>query len=274
MASIDDVKSFWDTHPLWTGEAAATEGSREFFQTHTDASLAMTGGALDERFWPPCGVMEPILDLGCGIGFWLEQFWQRGYRDITGADLSPRSLALAARRCEQIGADVKFSEQNAEAMTISDGAFSHVNCIGVIHHSPSPERSIAEIARVLRPGGTAAISIYYWNGALRAWPLVRGVASFAQKLGAKLRGRGRENMMTVESGSELVRLYDGADNPIGTAYTEQQFRQMLAPYFEVTGIIWHVFPSRILPFRMPLSVFRVAERICPFMICALVTKKF
>ena len=60
MASIEDVRSFGDTHPLWTGEAAAAEGSREFFQTHTDASLAMTGGALEELAH---GILLPMSQL-------------------------------------------------------------------------------------------------------------------------------------------------------------------------------------------------------------------
>lgn len=61
MASIEDARSFWDTHPLWTGEAAAAEGSREFFQTHTDASLEMTGGALDVDAEPVAHEMEALV---------------------------------------------------------------------------------------------------------------------------------------------------------------------------------------------------------------------
>lgn len=271
--TIDDVRTFWNNNPLWTGEAAHEVGSRKFFASHTAASLAMAGGVLPEWIWPRTDKDHPILDLGCGIGFWLEQFWERGYRDITGADLSTESLALARKRSEVIGATVKLSEQNAEAMTFPDCSFDHVNCQGVVHHSPAPRASIAEIARVLRPGGTAAISVYYWNVALRAWPVVRAVAHFAGSLGATLKGRGRERMMETASARELVRLYDGASNPIGMAFTRSEFVAMLRPYFAIDAIHGHVFPSRVVPTSIPLPLFRIAERLCPFMICAIVTKR-
>ena len=271
--SIDDVRAFWNSNPLWTGEAQAEPGSAEFFRTHNEASLAMTGGVAPEGNFPNIPVDQPLLDLGCGIGFWVEQFWSRGYRNITGADLSSQSLALAQKRCDLLGATVTLDVQNAEAMTYPDNTFAHVNCIGVIHHSPSPEKSVAEIARVLRPGGTATISVYYWNVALRAWPLVRTLARTAASVGITLKGRGRESMMDVTSARELIRLYDGDENPIGYSYSKPEFRDMLAPHFDVTRLYGHVFPARILPFQIPRPVFRLAEMACPFMICANVVKR-
>jgi SAM-dependent methyltransferase len=270
--TIDEVRAFWNANPLWTGEASEEPGSPQFFASHTRACLDMIGGAVPARIWPDAPKDAPILDLGCGIGFWLEQFWERGHRDITGADLSTSSLALAGKRCEHLGASVRLSEQNAEAMTFPDGTFQHVNCIGVIHHSPAPEQSIAEIARVLRPGGTAAIAVYNWNIALRAWPAIRRIARSASSAGATLKGRGRETMMETGSARELVRLYDGADNPIGYAYSRQEFTAMLEKHFTVKDMFGYVFPSRILHFALPGPLFRLAEKACPFMICGLVTK--
>jgi SAM-dependent methyltransferase len=270
--TIDEVRAFWNANPLWTGESSEEPGSPGFFASHTRACLDMIGGTVPARIWPDAAKDAPILDLGCGIGFWLEQFWERGHRDITGADLSSSSLALACKRCEHLGASVRLSEQNAEAMTFPDGMFQHVNCIGVIHHSPAPEQSIAEIARVLRPGGTAVIAVYNWNIALRAWPAIQRLARSASAAGATLQGRGRETMMDTGSARELVRLYDGADNPIGSAYSRQEFTAMLEKHFTVRDMFGYVFPSRILPFTLPGPLFRLAEKACPFMICGLVKK--
>jgi SAM-dependent methyltransferase len=271
--TVDDVKRFWDASPLWTGESQDQPGSEAFFKSHTDACLAMTGGKLSPKFEPRCDLHDPVLDLGCGIGFWLEHFWRSGFRNITGADLSKKSLELAARRCELQQADVTLSLQNAEAMTFPDRAFRHVNCIGVIHHSPNPEKSVAEIARVLDERGTAAISVYYWNTSLRLWPVIRGVGVLLQRLGIRMSGRGRENMMGEASARELVRLYDGDENPVGLAFSKREFRALLEPHFEIEDFIWHAFPSRILPFRIPLALFRIVEWCNPFMICAIVRKR-
>src|SRR5258708_3454867 len=103
MASIDDVRSFWDAHPLWTGESRYQPGTREFFEEHRATYINdCHAGCLDSRFFP--GTREKLLDVGCGIGFWPVEFSLRGYMDITGVDISPRSIGLARKRCELYGA--------------------------------------------------------------------------------------------------------------------------------------------------------------------------
>lgn len=269
---IDDVRRFWDENPLWTGEAAAGAGTREFFETHTAAWLGMAGGQIHDVIFPSIGRDEPVLDLGCGIGFWLEQYGRRGWTNLVAADLSPRSLDLARARCNLLGINARFEVQNAQAMTFPDGRFAHVNCIGVIHHSPEPATSVREIARVLRPGGTAAISVYYTNIALRLWPLIRPLASAAGRAGVTLRGRGRETMMQAATAADMVRLYDGADNPVGLSLSRRGFRDMLEPFFSVETMFGHIVPTRVLPVRLPRPLFRAVELACPFMICAIVRK--
>ena len=110
-----------------------------------------------------------VIDLGCGIGFWLIEFWQRGYRNLTGADLSDASLNIARRRCELYGVKAELYQANAEALDFADASFDHVNCQGVIHHTPDTKAALDEIARVLIPGGTASVSVYYQNFVLRNW---------------------------------------------------------------------------------------------------------
>lgn len=267
MPTIEDVREFWDANPLWIGEAKEQPGTKDFFDTHTRAYVEMTGGRFDDRFFPVCDKTAPILDLGCGIGYWPEIFGKLGFTNITGADLSGRSLELAKRRCELNGIEAKFSIQNAEAMTFSDDTFDHINCIGVIHHSPEPVKSIREIYRVLKPGGRAVVSVYYMNAALRAWPYLRKIG----RLLPSLKGRGREEMLASETADEVVRLYDGSNNPIGTAYSRADLTKMLEGK-RVTDFIYHSFPSRVLPIQLPGSVVKMAEQALPFMIAAVVEK--
>src|ERR1700682_3889161 len=103
MARIEDVRRFWNENPLWTGESKFAPGSGEFFEEHRAVYYNdCFAGNLDERIFPE--KQGKVLDLGCGVGFWPIEFWQRGFRDITGADLSPRSLQLAQTRCDAYGA--------------------------------------------------------------------------------------------------------------------------------------------------------------------------
>ena len=132
---------------------------------------------------------------------------------------------------------------------------------------------VREIARVLRPGGTASVSVYFQNVFVRNWWWLRYPAGFAKMLGAKLRGRGRESIYGCKDTDELVRLYDGNNNPVGKAFSKPTFEKMLTPYFEVTETYLHFFPARTLPVPIPRFVHQFLDRNVGFLIVAQVRKK-
>jgi 2-polyprenyl-3-methyl-5-hydroxy-6-metoxy-1,4-benzoquinol methylase len=273
-ADIEDVRKFWEANPLWTGESRFPAGSREFFDEHLKIVIDdCFAGSIDERIFPPASNRNGVLDLGCGPGLWTIELSRRGCTGITAADLTENALLLAGRRCETYGVIAAFSRQNAERMTFQDGAFSHVNCQGVIHHTPDTESCVREIARVLRPGGTATVSVYYRNFFLRQWRLLRPLGSVLARLGADLKGRGREGLFAMDDVDDIVRRYDGGDNPIGKSYSRDDFVRMLQPFFRVEETYLHFFPARTLPFRLPGPVHRFLDRRAGFMIYARLTKK-
>jgi hypothetical protein len=126
---------------------------------------------------------------------------------------------------------------------------------------------------VLRPGGTASISVYYRNILLRNWRHIGFAGETLARAGARLTGRGREGIYRERDAEELVRLYDGADNPIGKAYDRSEFVSLLAPHFVVDEIYYHFFPARSLPVRIPKAVHRILDARLPFMIYANVRKR-
>jgi len=173
MKTVDDVRTFWERNPLWSGESLHPLGSKEYFEEHRRVCIDDGfAGRMDERVFPDDAHRDAVLDLGCGPGFWTVELGRRGCKGLVAADLTQSALVLAAQRCAIFGIQAEFSQQNAESMTFDSGTFSHVNCQGVIHHTPNTEACVAEIARVLRPGGTASVSVYYRNLILRSWPVL------------------------------------------------------------------------------------------------------
>ncbi|MBF0612082.1 MAG: class I SAM-dependent methyltransferase [Magnetococcales bacterium] len=276
MTKIDDVRSFWENNPLWTGESVHPAGSIPFFEEHREVYMAdCFGGGFDLRFLPPprpMGQAMSVLDLGCGIGFWVSEFAMRGLSNLDAADLTEQALAITAKRLEAYGLKANLSLQNAEKMTFPDHTFDHVNCQGVIHHTPDTNATVAEIARVLKPGGTASISVYYRNPILRLWPYVRWLGWPLAKLGGGLKGRGREKIFLESNVDEIVRLYDGIENPIGKSYTREQFLSMLEKHFIVQETYLHFFPARALPFQLSAGLHRWLDKHLGFMIYATLKK--
>lgn len=269
--TVKDVKKFWDSNPLWAGESQHEPGTKGFFEEHRKVKIDdVYAGKLDDRLFPQSE--GRMLDLGCGPGFWLVECALRGGKNIVGVDLTKNGLLLARRRCELYGTKASFCQQNAEELGFFDSTFCHVNCDGVIHHTPETEGCIREIARVLEKGGSAVISVYYRNLLLQVWPRLRWLRSLMSKMGAKLSGRGREEIFAADNVGEIVRLYDGKDNPIGKCYTRKEFVRMLSPYVSVEETFLHYFPARSLPFRIPQFLHKLLDRYVGFMIYAKVRK--
>ncbi len=276
MKTIDDVKKFWESNPLFSGESEYEVGNKEFFEHHTRVYMEdVFAGCFDETlFVPSLSGDKKVLDLGCGIGFWTIELLKRGnYQNFYAADLTQKSLDLTAKRLEYYGLHANLLLQNAEQMTFADESFSHVNCQGVIHHTPDTEATVREIARILEADGTACISVYYKNIFLRHWNLLRPAGKFLFGLGAKLKGRGREDIFAQNDVNEITRLYDGENNPIGKSYSRKEIISMVEPYFEVEKVFLNFFPARALPFRIPSWLHKLLSKHMGFMIHLNLRKK-
>jgi SAM-dependent methyltransferase len=108
-----------------------------------------------------------VLDVGCGFGGTLDHLRRRnpGAR-LTGLNIDGRQLHWA-RRLVGEGADespagpggpVSWVQADGCALPVADGSLDHVLAVECIFHFPSRRRFFREAARVLRPGGTLALS--------------------------------------------------------------------------------------------------------------------
>jgi SAM-dependent methyltransferase len=97
-----------------------------------------------------------IVDVGCGAGFWLDEFRRRGVRDsqLLGIDLAPANVERARERGH------RAELGNVLELTVPDAAFDATFCAGVIHHTPDPQRAWQELVRITRPGGYIYLAVY------------------------------------------------------------------------------------------------------------------
>jgi demethylmenaquinone methyltransferase/2-methoxy-6-polyprenyl-1,4-benzoquinol methylase len=119
---------------------------------------------------PPGG---HVLDVATGTGLVAEALLRRGHR-VTGLDQSPEMLAVAQRRFD--GA-VDLVEGSAERLPFSSATFDHLTFTYLLRYVDDPAATLAELARVVRSGGTiASLEFDVPRGAWRPlWDLHVGV---------------------------------------------------------------------------------------------------
>lgn len=94
---------------------------------------------------------HPMLDAGCGTGLNLRNLPEGS----VGLDINPRHVAVVEERLP----NHTIALGDVEEMPFEDGAFGSVLCTEIIEHVPDPLRALAEIRRVLRPGGVLIGSV-------------------------------------------------------------------------------------------------------------------
>lgn len=106
-----------------------------------------------------------ILEVGVGTGLALTHYPAEAR--ISGIDVSEEMLAVARRRLGSKDAGrVELRTMDAEAMDFADGSFDCVTLPYVLSVTPNPERLVAEVRRVCRPGGHIVI-VNHFSG---QWP--------------------------------------------------------------------------------------------------------
>ena len=107
---------------------------------------------------------KDVLEIGVGMGVDHLELAKASPRSLTGVDLTPRAIELTQARLDAYALTSRLECGDAEHLPFADNSFDFVYSWGVLHHSPDTPRAIAEVHRLLRPGGVARIMIYhYWS---------------------------------------------------------------------------------------------------------------
>ena len=127
------------------------------FSVHGPAGLRTPFG----RYLPPGSVAgKDVLEIGCGMGVHTQLLANAGAR-VTAIDLTPEAVELTLRRCALRGLPADVRRGDAEHLEFANASFDLVWTWGVLHHSSSFERCLAEASRVLRPGGRLFMMVYH-----------------------------------------------------------------------------------------------------------------
>src|SRR5215204_2259464 len=118
-----------------------------------DRSIAFWEKVLfgDGRRWVCSRAQGEVLEVAIGTGRNLT-FYPAGVR-LTGIDLSPAMLERARQRAGELGMEVDLREGDAQDLPFSDGSFDSVVCTLSLCNVLDDRKAVAEMKRVLRPGG-------------------------------------------------------------------------------------------------------------------------
>ncbi|OGP90884.1 MAG: hypothetical protein A2157_05415 [Deltaproteobacteria bacterium RBG_16_47_11] len=226
---IQEIRSFWEAHPLCAGSIPYPLGTKEYFEYYdrlreANENLGFSNDLHEyQRF-----SKKKVLDVGSGNGYVLGKYAEHG-AEVYGVDITQISIELCRRRFEYMGAHGQFCVANVEALPFESDTFDCVCSMGVLHHTPNIKKAIGEIFRVLHPGGRLIIMIYHRNSALYRFkfPLMR--------------------MVTGKSLQQLVNEVDGFGNPKGGVFSRPEMKTLLSDFKDLKVFVgalqtWMVFP--------------------------------
>ena len=172
MATNKEVRSFWEREPCGTGVSITKNiepESREWFEQieahRYNVEPYIHSIAQFTRFHG-----KKLQEVGVGAGTDHLQ-WARAGAECHGVDLTEAAIETTRKHLALYGLTSNLQRVDAERLPFEDNSFDVVYSWGVIHHEEHPEKIIAKILRVLKPGSTFIGMVYglYSPTIVKAW---------------------------------------------------------------------------------------------------------
>lgn len=242
----DGATGLWNQRAC--GELEGDQASLEYFRRVEADRYAQQGWA-PAYFEYSKFAGKTVLEIGVGQGTDLAQFGAAG-AICHGVDITDNHLELTRRNFAARGLEVDLRKSDATRLPFPDAYFDCVYSFGVMHHIPEIEKVVAEIERVLKPGGTFRMALYYkWSGFHLLSILLRGLVT------GRLFRLGYSGMLaTIEMGADGKKI-----KPYVRLWSKRDVRQLLRR-FRIDDISVHqAFLSHFVPWLGP-----VRDRELPF----------
>lgn len=200
---------------------------------------------------------KKLLDIACGTGVLTEQFVRMG-ADVTAIDLTDKAVELTKKRLDLYHLQANVIQGDAQKMPFEDNSFDFVCAWGCLMHMPETEQAIAEIHRILKPGGKMLAMMYHSNSVHLRYCIQLG------------RGILRLKYLQYDNQALINRYTDGAavgGNQLAKFYSRKEFRNLFSSFNNVEVMIHdnHGMPAQLPHPWLPLGKLlpaRIKEWIC------------
>ena len=229
-----------------------------------------------------------VLEIGCGNGADGVLFAMNG-ADYVGVDLTSAAVEATRAHFEALNLHGEFRIEDAQRLSFADASFDIVYSYGVLHHTSNPEHAIAEVHRVLKPGGRAIVMLYNKQSfnyrvrimlymrlrvLLKIFSRVGRINSDKASIGSAgsgMRGNAdaglwlahyrnflRDGWGYLRADRFVHHATDGPDCPYAYAYTKSDVQRMFSRFSDVRTSVAH-FPLR--KYRLGRLIPFFAERL-------------
>jgi ubiquinone/menaquinone biosynthesis C-methylase UbiE len=226
---LEDVRAFWDRNPLCAANIPHPMGTREYFAYYDGLREAIESREFSANLHEyEAHRGKKVLDVGCGNGYVLSRYAAAG-ATVYGVDVTPTAIELSRGRFALANLSGEFIEANAEQLPFPDNYFDCVCSMGVLHHVPDTERAVAQIHRVLKPGGRLIVMFYHRDSVL-------------YRFNFRLR-----SLFSGKPVGQLLNEYDGPGNPKGDVYSRDELARLLRAFTQLEMRVGHLQGYMLLP---------------------------
>jgi len=260
---LEQVRDYWNARPCNLRHSPKALGTKEYFD-EVEARKYRVEPHIPGFAEFPRWRGKKVLEIGCGLGTDTINFARAGAR-VTAVDLSGESLALARRRAEVYGLDIRFYQADAEALTevVPVEPYDLVYSFGVVHHTPHPRRAMEQAARYLNRQSLLKIMVYHRYSWKVCWILMKYGHGAFWKL------------------DEVVARHSEAQTgcPVTYTYSKRTVQDLLQDFVILSAEVDHIFPYEISDYvqyrynlvwywrYLPQSLFRWLEKKCGWHLC-------
>ena len=221
MITNSDVREFWEQHPVAAKDVGEVKSGSTYFE-HVD-QLREAENCEPYRFANAIHGFESsadkrVLDVGCGHGYVLSQYARHG-AEVHGVDLTSRAIQLSKERFDLNGLQGDFHQMDGVHLPFPDKHFDIACSMGVLHHIAKPRATLAEMHRVLKPGGRLILMLYHKN-------------SFRNQVTFRWRKYFGPEIYNGKSLDEIRNMNDGAHCPLAIAYDRADVESLLRGLFD------------------------------------------
>jgi ubiquinone/menaquinone biosynthesis C-methylase UbiE len=238
----DFNRSWWEAHPMtydWAHKFDFDEFSKEFY-FELDRRFFL--GAQEYMPWNKIP-FDPLIDfnslrdkdvleIGVGSGSHA-QLLAHYSKSFTGIDITDYAVNSTSKRMKLFGYNAEIIRMDAEQMIFDDNNFDFIWSWGVIHHSSNTNKILAEMSRVLRPGGKAIVMVYHRS--YFSYYIVKGLIS----------GILLGDLFRAKSIHKTAQYW--TDGAIARYYSAPEWKKLCSEFFHVENMLVFGQKSGLIP---------------------------